>query len=201
MSDFDLKIISENINEAKSRGEDTRDLEASMNDMADHMKFLSAMKNAEGERDEAFVLYMQVLDVFPEDTEALTEAGNFFFGSEDYEKAMSFFDRALISEPDDANLLLYAGITRFSVGKYSEAEKYLRSAKNCGGDEITSDMYLAVICMLDERFTEAQALMLSVVEKDDEFEEAYNSLVELYKRMGNTEEAKKWDQKRREKFG
>ena len=53
--------------------------------------------------------------------ETLIQCGLENIKKEDFEKALSFFDQALLLKPEDPDLWNYKGITLRSLGRYDEA--------------------------------------------------------------------------------
>ncbi len=70
---------------------------------------------------------MQEVEQNPENVEAITQLASFFMQSEDWDKALSFWRRALNVDPDNQLALNQAGFTLFQMQQHAEArEKFHR---------------------------------------------------------------------------
>ncbi|RQD78844.1 tetratricopeptide repeat protein [Desulfonatronospira sp. MSAO_Bac3] len=70
---------------------------------------------------------MQEVEQNPENVEAITELAGFFMQNQDWDKALSFWRRALSVDPDNQLALNQAGFTLFQMQQHEEArEKFER---------------------------------------------------------------------------
>lgn len=82
--------------------------------------------NREAEED-----FKKKLELDPDDPEnysIVINLGNIKFREKNYEEALAYYNKAEISQPNDAELLHQKGNALAVLGKYQEAEDYLNKA-------------------------------------------------------------------------
>ena len=82
--------------------------------------------------DSALSIYNKMLEVFPDDVQALINSGSICFYKKDFEKAISLYLRAIASEPENAAIHYNLGNVYAEIGNFSSALKYYTNAINLG---------------------------------------------------------------------
>lgn len=77
---------------------------------------------------ENFKKYLELSEGKATDPEALQYLFGLYFAEERYDDARQMIDQVLAADPNDAQLQMYAGITRFKLEQYREAIDYFTKA-------------------------------------------------------------------------
>jgi tetratricopeptide (TPR) repeat protein len=92
------------------------------------LKGLAFALHAEGNKDEAVYRYFRYLDMNRDDYDALLNLSALFLDTAEYEQAIEYSKRAASADPTKASPLHNIALSYFNLGKYSEAETYIRKA-------------------------------------------------------------------------
>jgi tetratricopeptide (TPR) repeat protein len=83
-------------------------------------------------------------DKEPENFDAQFKAGEMFARIKNFEKALSYFEKAQKLKPQDHAILVSLGNTNFDLGKWEDAQKWYESALAVKPDDIASRTDLGI---------------------------------------------------------
>lgn len=85
----------------------------------------------------------------PGDSNLYVQAGHLSFDTEDYEKAIEYYDKAIQSGLNNANLLTDLGIAYRRIGKPEKAVEYFKTARQTDPKHETSALNLGIVLFHD----------------------------------------------------
>ncbi len=88
---------------------------------------------------------MQEVEQNPENVGAITELASFFMQNEDWDKALSFWKRALDVEPENQLALNQAGFTLFQKQQHTEAKEMFQKLLELNPENYQGHFNLAII--------------------------------------------------------
>jgi len=107
----------------------------------------------------------------------------------DYAPAIANFDKALRLCPDHAEALLYKGRTLADCGDYDGAEKCLRHASECDGDDWQALASLADVYMGSLAYAEALDCLLQAIERCPDTIRLHDTIATLYDAIDSPDDA------------
>ncbi len=88
---------------------------------------------------------MQELEQNPENVQAITELAGFFMQNEDWERALTFWKRALDVEPENQLALNQAGFALFQMQEHAEARDMFQRLLDINPENYQGHFNLAII--------------------------------------------------------
>src|SRR5438874_4224546 len=92
------------------------------------LKGMAYALHADGNVDHAVYFYFRYLDIVKNDYDALLNLGALFQDSRQYDQAIEYSQRAARVEPEQSAPLHNIAVAYFNLGKFDEAEKFVRRA-------------------------------------------------------------------------
>jgi tetratricopeptide (TPR) repeat protein len=108
--------------------------------------------------------------------EGLFVTGLHHAGAEDYEKALSYLERAVKKDPNQAVAYFLMGLCHDALGNYNEAIKAYKQAIRIEPDFAAAQYNLGVAYGKLERHNEAIEAYKQVIRIEPDYEDAYNNL-------------------------
>jgi tetratricopeptide (TPR) repeat protein len=122
-------------------------------------------------------------------SEGLFYTGLLFFLSNDYHKALSYFERVIEKNPSYADAYFYIGSCKSKLGNYTEAIEAYKQAIRIKPDYADAYCDLGVVYGELGRYTEAIEAYKQAIRVNPDFAEAYYNLGVVYGELGRYTEA------------
>ena len=136
--------------------------------------------------DEAEQAFLKVIEISGDDSAAAIfgEIGNLHRAKGDFGAAISWYQKQIDVDPNDAIGYLYLGNILMRQGKFADSETAFKNALKCEQvclDEVHYSLGLVYRCM--GRLTEAKTHFEESIEWDDQFTEAKTALKDVKSAM------------------
>jgi predicted TPR repeat methyltransferase len=144
-----------------------------------------------GHGEDAFKIYMRVLDQHPDHADALHFMGILAHERGKEADALCLMTRSVELAPDHAGFRNNLGNLMLDNGRFEDAQREYQRALELEPDRPDALNNYAVLCKALGRLEEAESSLLRAIELAEDFTEARNNLVRLYTSLGRIEEAVK----------
>jgi predicted O-linked N-acetylglucosamine transferase (SPINDLY family) len=122
---------------------------------------------ATGQSERAESCYREVLAAQRQHADALANLANLLQAQERYHEAMFVYEKAIAVRRDfPANFWHARGVTLGELGAYADAEQSFREAARLAPDQLLTQLDLGSMCIVQEKFDEAEAPLARVLELD-----------------------------------
>lgn len=101
-----------------------------------------------GKIDDAFKIYEQAVNVYPEDADVISSYGWFFLNRRDWPGAADIFNKAVEADPNHGVSWKFLGTALAMQSKFSEAKSALLKAKDLRHTDLEINIYLANTAVL-----------------------------------------------------
>jgi Flp pilus assembly protein TadD len=105
------------------------------------------------------------------------------------QEALEHLDAALAAEPERPEVLTELGSTMGILGRYEEADRYLRQAKRLAPGDVSVDAQLAIILFRKGLYAAAELELRGITERDPSQADALFYRGEALNRLGRADEA------------
>jgi tetratricopeptide (TPR) repeat protein len=122
-------------------------------------------------------------------SEGLFYTGLLFFLSNDYHKALSYFERVIEKNPNYADAYFYIGYCKRKLGNYTEAVEAYKQAIRIKPDYADAYCDLGVVYGELGRYTEAIEAFKQAIRVNPDYADAYYNLGVVYGELGRYAEA------------
>jgi len=121
--------------------------------------------------------------------EGLFYMGLVFFFGEEYEKALSYFEKAVLEDLQNADAYLYMGAAYLKLGRYSEAMQAFKQAIRIKPDYAEAHINMGVTYANLGRYTEAIEAYKQAIRIRPDYAEAHCNMGAAYLKLGRYSEA------------
>ncbi len=110
----------------------------------------------------------------------ICKIGSIYEDSGHFHKAIEYFEKAQLSNPNEATFLIYKGVLLLRIGKYKEAAEILIKATKCEKGCIDEAFYnLGVVRIAQSKYQEAAECFKKALEIDPKYKEAKQQLKDV----------------------
>lgn len=139
--------------------------------------------------DEAVTLYKSVLEVMPENVDALHFLGVANHQLGESKAGLEFINRSLAISPDQPSALNNLGNINKELGLVADAEAAYRRALDLAPEHVETLSNLAVILRRQKKTSAAHALLKKALTIDPEHSDAYYNLGNIYRDLKRDDDA------------
>lgn len=112
----------------------------------------------------------------------LCQMGRIYEDSGNFQKAIQWFDKANLANPEEATFLIYKGVMLLRLEKYDDSSEVLLKATHCSEGCIEEAFYnLGVVRIAQEKYEEAFICFEKALEIDSKYKEAKQQLKDMEK--------------------
>lgn len=194
-STYSVDILSEVVEALQKQSKQATEGKQQIEKIQALDRFTNAFK-AYNERkyDLAEALFREVLKVSPLDKAAFLNLGAVLAAQYKYDEALELFHRAVEIDPNYSLAHINLGRALLRLGKNDEAEVALRRGFELAPKHVPNISNLVILLRMTERYEEALELTLKGLEIDPTNVELNMSLVDLYRRGGDSAQAAQREQ-------
>ncbi|MFZ0963709.1 MAG: tetratricopeptide repeat protein [Terriglobia bacterium] len=132
---------------------------------------------------QAMVLYQQALAIQPGFWRANVNLAHLYYAHENFPEAARYFARACAADPTDGDQFLYLGMSLLRMGRFTEAEKAIRTALLVRPQGKNYHLGLGMVLRAERRFGEAQREIEVELSQDGQNAQARTLLEEVTREM------------------
>jgi tetratricopeptide (TPR) repeat protein len=131
----------------------------------------------------------KLVEAFPDDPRVHNQLGAYWFGTQDYDKAIGHYERAIALDPSFTTPYNQLGYAQRFLGRYDEAEKAFKKNIELIPDEANPYDSYAELLMKTGRFDESIVQYEKAIAIDPKFVSAYIGIAHDQAFQGKTEDA------------
>jgi len=151
----------------------------------------SLQAGVDGDQKKQEELLNKLVDLYPKDERAHSQLGQFYFGQQDYQKALDHLTKATEINPKYSSAYNMLGYSYRNLGNYDEAEKaFVKYIELIPDDPNPYDSY-AELLMKEGRYSQSIEQYNKALEIDPAFFASHMGISNNYIYQGKFDEAKK----------